>query len=529
MFRSFALTLALALSVQQAPGESPSSLWGRLEPGPYAVGFRQLERYDYSRAYRPARGLDGKPRPGERARPMRISIWYPASGVPAAAKPLAFGDYVAMVAGENRFASLTEAQIARGEQTFFQFPIFREMTAEQRDRLKALPGRAYRDAPAAPGKFPLILYSLGSAALAHVTPEYLASHGYVVAQMPRIGAFSGLPADGLDARDLESKIRDMDFLLASMHEFPSADLGNVGVVGFSAGGRWGLSELMQPGDIHAMVSLDTVMLFNDPTGQAWRKMPLFNPDLVRAPVLHMIRREWVPREDRELWKQMRYSDRTSMVFEDAKLDHLDFQSAGFASTVVGMRPDAARAVAAVFDVFHRYTLAFFDAHLKGDSSARAFLARNPAENGLPADFVTVESTKALSAPITDLHLLNEIAEGGLDSAITAFRREWKERGAPPVSEQDLNLAGYTLLLGGSRPAEAIRLFELNVEAHPDSANAYDSAADAYVAAGNREKALDYSRKAMTLLDRDKSVSEERRKLIRQSIEEKITRLTQPGG
>jgi dienelactone hydrolase len=529
LFRFFALAAVLAFSAGESSGASPSPLWGQLEPGPYAVGFRQLERYDYSRPYRPARGLDGKPRAGERARPMRISIWYPAGTVPAGSKPLTFGDYVAMVAGENSFGPLTEAQIARGERTFFQFPVFREMSSEQRERLKAMPGRAFRDAPAAPGKFPLILYSLGSAALAHVTPEYLASHGYVIAQMPRIGAFSGLPADGLDARDLESKIRDMDFLLASMHDFPSADLGNVGVVGFSAGGRWGLSELMRPGDVHAMVSLDTVMLFNDATGQAWRKMPLFNPDLVRAPVLHMIRREWVPREDRELWKQIRYSDRTSMVFEDAKLDHLDFQSAGFASTLVGMRPDAARAVAAVFDAFHRYTLAFFDAHLKGDSNARAFLARSPTENGLPTSLVTAESTRALRAPITDLQLLSEIAEGGLDSAIAAFRRDWKERREPPISEQDLNLAGYTLLFGGSPPADAVRLFELNVEAHPDSANTYDSTADAYLAAGNREKALDYSRKALALLERDKSTPEERRKLIRQSIEGKITRLTRPGG
>ena len=521
-----ALGLALALSGAASPAAVSSPLWGPLAPGPYAIGFRQLERYDYSRPYRPARGLDGKPRTGERARPMRISVWYPAGGVPGSA-PLTFGDYVAMVAGEGRFGPMTEAEIARGERTFFQFPIFREMTPVQREKLKTMPGRAHRDAEPAAGKFPLILYSLGSAALAHVTPEYLASHGYVVAQMPRLGASSGLPPDGQDARDLENKIRDMDFLLDAMHEFPPADLSNIGVAGFSAGGRWGLSEAMRPGDVRAMVSLDSVLLFNDAVGQIWRRMPFFNPDLVRAPVLHLIRREWVPREDRELWSRMRYSDRMSLVFEDPDLDHLDFQSAGFAMTLVGMRPKAAASVSATFEAFHRYTLAFFDAHLKADARAKAFLARRPTENGVPAGLVTAEAVRALPAPITDLELASEIAEGGVDAAIAAFRKGWKERGEPPVSEADLNLAAYLLLFAGAQPVDAVKLFELNIEAHPASANAYDSAADGYVAAGNREKAADYSRKAMALLEADKAMPDDRRKLIRKSIDEKLERLKRP--
>jgi hypothetical protein len=191
MIRSLILAAVLASPSAASRAASPSPLWGRLEPGPHAVGFRQLARYDYSRQYRPERGLDGKPQSGERARPMRISIWYPARAVSRGARPLTFGEYVAMVAGERRFGPLTPAQIAEGERTFFQLPILREMTSDQRERLKRMPGRAYRDAIPAEGRFPLILYSLGSAALAHVTPEYLASHGYVVAQMPRVGAYSG--------------------------------------------------------------------------------------------------------------------------------------------------------------------------------------------------------------------------------------------------------------------------------------------------------------------------------------------------
>jgi tetratricopeptide (TPR) repeat protein len=269
------------------------------------------------------------------------------------------------------------------------------------------------------------------------------------------------------------------------------------------------------------------MLFKDATGEAWLRMPLVDPERVRAPILHMIRREWVPREDPDLWKRLRHAERTTMVFEDQRLDHLDFQSIGFASSLVGLRSPMADAVRATFKAFNVYTLAFLDAHLKQDAKRRDFLARTPAENGLTAGSVTVERHPATPASMVDYEFLSEIAEGSLDGALAGFRRSWKERGEPPMSEVDLNLAGYYLLFGEAGPAAALRLFELNVEAHPDSANVYDSAGDAYAALGNREKALEYARRTLSLVDRDTSVSEERRKLIRQSAEEKIARLSRP--
>lgn len=47
-------------------------------PGPYAVGLRVIEQYDYSRTYRAPTDDLGKPYRGERARPLQTLIWYPA-------------------------------------------------------------------------------------------------------------------------------------------------------------------------------------------------------------------------------------------------------------------------------------------------------------------------------------------------------------------------------------------------------------------------------------------------------------------
>src|SRR5580765_6060403 len=61
---------------------------------PYAVGFQQWTRYDYTRAYWMPRDLDGKPRAIETARPMNVAIWYPAQ--PSSGPRMTVGDYVAL-------------------------------------------------------------------------------------------------------------------------------------------------------------------------------------------------------------------------------------------------------------------------------------------------------------------------------------------------------------------------------------------------------------------------------------------------
>jgi pimeloyl-ACP methyl ester carboxylesterase len=105
--------------------------------------------------------------------------------------------------------------------------------------------------------------------------------------------------------------------------------------------------------------------------------------------------------------------------------------------------------------------------------------------------------------------------------IAKLRAEVKRGGKnklPP--EGALNLLGYGHLQAG-RTQEAIDLFTLNVEAHPGSANVYDSLADAYAAAGDHAKAAEYAKKAIAALDKDKGIGEEMKQAIRKSAEGKL--------
>lgn len=489
------------------------SLYGNLTPGPYAVGFRVIERYDYSRPYRFARDLTGKPRSGERARPMQISVWYPAEK--GSGKPMHFGDYVALIASATKFGPLTDADRADADERFFNFPTIRELPASQRGPWKAMETWARSDAKPLAGRFPLVLWSLHWPALDHVTPEYLASHGYVAVTMPRVDSTSG--AADRAGPDLYTKALDVDFLLNEMASFPYADVHNVGGIGFSAGGHWMLGEAMRNPDVHAVVSLDTVMLYHDAVGQAFAALPFYGLDRVRVPVLHMIRSVWVPNEDPALWKNMRYADRTYLELTDPELDHFDFQSAGYASTLLGARPKAAHASAAAHELYNRYTLAFLDAHLKNDAAARAFLAKSPEENGAPAGFVKVSRLAAEPAKPSPAEFFAALNEDGIDAALAVYPS------IAPLPEATLNQAGYQFLFGG-QPAEALKLFTLMVDTYPQSANAHDSLGDALETLGQKERAIAESEKALALLDADPSLTPDRKPAVKKNIEDKLGRL-----
>ena len=70
-------------------------------PGPYQVGLKVVEQYDYSRTYRSEVDDIGKPYLGERARPLQTLVWYPAEK--SDAKPMTVDDYVNLKATEVNF------------------------------------------------------------------------------------------------------------------------------------------------------------------------------------------------------------------------------------------------------------------------------------------------------------------------------------------------------------------------------------------------------------------------------------------
>jgi CubicO group peptidase (beta-lactamase class C family) len=92
-------------------------------------------------------------------------------------------------------------------------------------------------------------------------------------------------------------------------------------------------------------------------------------------------------------------------------------------------------------------------------------------------------------------LYSTIINHGIESAIRQYREFLKKKVG--FTESELNSLGYQLLAIRQIKA-AIEIFKLNVEAYPKSFNVYDSFAEAYMANGDDELAIENYEKSLEL-------------------------------
>jgi tetratricopeptide (TPR) repeat protein len=91
-----------------------------------------------------------------------------------------------------------------------------------------------------------------------------------------------------------------------------------------------------------------------------------------------------------------------------------------------------------------------------------------------------------------------IMEVGLAAGLEKYRLlRSKNAGEDSFREAEFNETGYRLL-GKGMVAGAIAVFRLNVEQFPESANTYDSLAEAYAASGDTSQAIANYRRALAI-------------------------------
>lgn len=101
-----------------------------------------------------------------------------------------------------------------------------------------------------------------------------------------------------------------------------------------------------------------------------------------------------------------------------------------------------------------------------------------------------------SDPITALRV--RLRGRGFEHAVEVYKElKSKDAGFRP-SETDLNDWAYRMLNGGGKPKEALEIFKLNALLYPDSANVYDSFAEAFEVNGRRDQAIKNYRRSLEL-------------------------------
>lgn len=93
-------------------------------------------------------------------------------------------------------------------------------------------------------------------------------------------------------------------------------------------------------------------------------------------------------------------------------------------------------------------------------------------------------------------LSDDIDELGINRAIQNYKED-NCKDCFPLEESEINALGYQLV-ASNRLEEAIKIFELNVDAFPSSWNAYDSLGETYLALGNTILGHTYYRKSLEL-------------------------------
>ena len=466
-----AVLSALAVAVSLAGSLRAQDVWHALDAGPHAVGFRLRSESDATRRV----GTEAS------ARRVRVYLWYPAASTERA--PLTFGDY-ASFAGDDAWPT-ADAASAQEPLRFARHVLSDSLSAEALERLRGTAMRAVEDAEPLPGPFALIVLGQGlnyESPIAHVALcEYLAARGFVVVTTPLVGTHT--PFVKLDARDLETQVRDLELAAARAAQLPFVRADSLGVAGFDMGGMAGLILAMRNPGVDAFASFESGVLYPHPSG-----LPAASPDYaplrLRVPWLHLDSGR-APRSQDSLLDSAWYAERYRVVVTG--LSHVDATSyaliegrkgrLGFWAPASDEGVERHRTVA-------QYLYHFFDGILNEDAVSRGAFAT-------PRPGVSVQSRPASPATITYAAFVEALLNGRSDAAIAEVRalREWDPSSAL-LDDDVLYRLSYTLLYRWGLPELALRVGALNVELNPSSGVAVRGVSMAYVDQGDHAAAME---------------------------------------
>lgn len=140
----------------------------------------------------------------------------------------------------------------------------------------------------------------------------------------------------------------------------------------------------------------------------------------------------------------------------------------------------------------------------------------------PGHAPAMAESPAIPAEIREMALLDQ--PGGpaqLEKTLSAARLKDPKAGFIP---QDIMLWMAGEHLEAKDTAQALEIVKLNAAAYPDSPNSYDVLGEVYLSAGQKQLALENTRKALALLPKDTADPQNVRDSIKASAEERLKKL-----
>ncbi|MDQ4123202.1 MAG: hypothetical protein M3209_17330 [Acidobacteriota bacterium] len=491
------LLLLILFALQNIYGQQTSQLWGELPKGKYQVGYKILDEKDFSRTVLEKSGDQYIPKPRE----IKISVWYPATNSSALLPKMRFQDYMFAMEGNEAGASAKSEIRSR----LMDSVLVQELPKAAIENLLRTQSAATKDVPFIRGeRFPIIVLGQGlyyeSAATHAILCEFLASNGFIIATTDLVGAHS--PFVKLDAVDLEAQVRDMEFVAARAKTLENSDEKRLAVVGFDMGGLAGLVLTMRNVQVDAFASLDSGITAAHNL-RLVKAMPDYDPLRVRVPLFHATHpiaelQKFRVSEDTSFLDAAQNSDRLVLRFPEMR--HADFSSRPMIEFFAAkMQDDTTLNRKRLFEAAAQNLLAFLAAHLQNNRKSFELLYNQPNDvSNLKVKLTKERKPALIRLPVSEDEFLNYLHAEGAEKAAALFRKIRSQFPNEQIfREAVMNQIGYNRLYRG-KADEAIRIFSLNAEAYPNSTNAYDSLAEAYMLAGNNEQAIRNYRKSLEI-------------------------------
>lgn len=476
---------------------SQTSLQGiNLENGNFTVGFKHFVVNDSSRTYTRAGDWNGKPV----YRPISLSLWYPGTIDPrvkmASTSVL---DYMRILKKEEEWEHLPDEQILN----WFYYSNSPENQKHLTERSASYPNLAPVEQT-----FPVIIYSASYQASSienFLLCEYLASHGYIVIAAPSLGTTTK-PLEGGTVKDMETQARDAEFLIKEALKNKYADKSSIALMGFSFGGMGNTLVKMRNGMVKAVISLDGSERYQYST---LSKSPYFNPAKINVPYIHLSQKE-IPKEVLEeekidpklntefaLYDSLKNSKAYKLRFND--MTHAYFSTLGVLFHDRDKRQDKSdEKIMESYRLVCKYALNFLNATLKNDLQALKYLSNTPEANGIKAGLILRETKEPAPEKFRFEDFNNMAIKRHYKDLNGLYQQLIKQYPGFKLPEGNLNNLGLQLLFNKETSDKGIRVFLFATEQYPESANLFDSLAEAYLYVGNKSLAIINFKKSLSL-------------------------------
>ncbi len=432
--------------------EAAGTRWAGVRSGPYAVGFEVRRGLD------PTRRINRE----DGGTHIGMAVWYPAR-TPSDPRPAPTTlDYRLLTTlsplPPHERAAYEDSEVAA--LLGWRHVGIVALTSDQARATLHTHGMALPDAPAADGRFPVVMIVGGQYYLA-TTAEILASHGFIVVAPFRFVDQSDEIGTGAFSWYQLNSVRDAEWALNEMRAHPYADLRHVSAIGHGGGGMGAMLFAMRNRDVRALVNIDSGNFSNR---SRVTEMPFYSSRLLRVPYLFIATAE--TRRTQDLFDEfhaMSFSDRFEIVMRHPDLRHHDLSDLGRGVTApLTIRGASQAAVqqgyADVQDMTVRFLLEQSGRRTDTDVRFSEWVATLDAER-----YTATVRPGTQPAPTT-VDVLSTIGV-----ATAGVLREAKRRDpqAPVFQSGDLSRVVSRALVSGDLPA-ALALADFALEVHPAS-------------------------------------------------------------